>query len=354
MRTIAETISALPTPASPLLPAPLYTGSKGNGIGLAVASMRNHTTDEGYQIFHGLCLAGYRLCGRGFKPSPGTPSAGNLDETDVKKILDQTDPGVVVVQDKREWNLGYHDFRDPNAKFHSVGELAKRPDVFTLTILKDAHQRPDYHRQSAEEMGVHSWITYYHPAVVKHLAPYVRQEHLVRTYHSINAALVPDYSPERKGCLLSGAVSGAYPLRTRLFRHAVQLPETTVLRHPGYHRDGCATPEYLKTLAQHKVAICTSSIYGYALRKLMEATACGCAVITDLPFDEILPEIDDNLIRILPTDTPETVREVLKSLYASYDPERQRHFADKARFYDFRIAGERLAADIERMRLDYV
>ena len=124
--------------------------------------------------------------------------------------------------------------------------------------------------------------------------------------------------------------------------------------HPGYHRQGCATPVFLKALSQYKVAICTTSIYGYALRKLCEATAAGCIVVTDLPVDEVLPVIDGNLIRLHPDTPTKEVAALLRRLYEGYDPERQRFFSEQAcEWYDYRAMGIRLAADIERLKNAY-
>lgn len=348
LRDLKQTISRLPTPGLPRLPAPAYTppAEVGSRVALAVASMQAHTSNEGWEVMQALEHAGYKLVGRGLP----------RDETNVVKVLTHLRPGVVVVMDKREWDLSPRDFRDPAAAFQHVEALRDTPDVFTLTILKDSHQRPEYHRDSADEIGCHAWLIYYHPDIVCHLAPYVRPEHLVRTYHSVDRNLVPPYTAEgRAGCLLSGAVSGVYPLRTRLFWEAGSLPEVTVLKHPGYHRQGSATPAFLQTLSRHKVAICTSSIYGYALRKLAEASACGCVVVTDLPTDEVMPEIDENCYRVSPDMTTQQMGALLRELYAAYDPEKQRHFAVRAlNFYDFRAVGLRLADDIETLRKGYV
>jgi hypothetical protein len=177
----------------------------------------------------------------------------------------------------------------------------------------------------------------------------------VRTYHTLDADIVPVYSAVgRQGCLLSGAVSGVYPLRWRLFREAGRLPRVTVLGHPGYHRRGCATPDFLRQLSRHKVAVCTASIYGYALRKIAEATACGCVVITDLPTDEVMPQIDGNLVRVHPETTTAEIAALLDYHYAHYTPERQQHYARLAMdYYDYRVEGKRLAAAIEEMRRAY-
>lgn len=328
------------------LAAPAYTGTSSSGIALAVESMKRHTSDEGHQIMVGLEHAGYKLAGRRLP----------IDEVNVQKIVEQHNPGIVVVMDKREWDLIPGDFRDRTAAFTHYGILKGREDIFKLTILKDAHQRPPYHMASAAEIGCHAWIVYYDPGRVCALAPYVRPQHVVRTWHSLDAALVPPYTPDgRKGCLLSGAVSSAYPLRQRLVQNARYLPETTYQPHPGYHMRGTATPGFLKQLAGYKVAICTASRYGYALRKLIEATACGCVVITDLPADEVLPGgIDENLVRVPSQASVPDVERVIRQAIASYDPERQRHFAELARVrFDYREIGSRLAADIEAMRRGY-
>jgi len=351
-RTIADIIrSTGPAEHLPELPAPDYarpkTEEKGR-IVLAVKSMQDHMTDEGWQICLGLQLSFYNLVGHGLHP--------NL--TDVPEILRRMNPGVVVVQDKREWDVRAGDFRDQRARFYGIECLKDRPEIFRLTVLKDAHQRPHYHRQSAEEIGCHGWIIYYHPQLVSHFAPYVRPKHLVRTYHSLDQRLVPPFNyKDRKGAILSGAVSRThYPLRCRLVNDTYKghLPQVTVLPHPGYHRQGCQTATYLQTLNYYKVAICTSSVYGYALRKIIEATACGCVVVTDLPADDVLPGIDANLVRIHPDTPSEELSDLLSYLYRSYNHEKQYLLSLAAkRYYNWQDVGARLAHDIEELRSNY-
>jgi hypothetical protein len=322
----------------------VYAGSSSKSIALAVESMRRHTADAGWQIMQGLELRGYTLCGHKL----------SVDTVNVREILDRTDPGIVVVQDKREWDPAPGNFREKAARFQHVSSLKYKSRLFTLTIVKDAHHRPNYHQESANEMGVNAWIIYYHPRIVRHVAPYIREEHVIRTYHSIRPEKVPPYSPDRKGCLLSGAVSSCYPLRRRLIRNIDQLPDTHYKKHPGYGMRGCLTPQYLKQLSEYKVAICTSSIFGYTLRKLMEATACGCIVVTDLPPDDPMPEIDGNLVRVPSSSSPQEIAKLLKQLYSNYDPEKQKHLADKAKsYYSMGAVGKRLANDIEHLRQRY-
>jgi hypothetical protein len=262
----------------------------------------------------------------------------------------------LVMQDKREWEglTGGPGFNHKE-RFINHTTLKDNHSVFKVTILKDAHQQPTYHMDAAHEIGCHAWIVYYHPGVVSHVAPYVRPRHLIRTYHTIDADKVPAFTQEgRDGCLLSGAVSSVYPLRQRLFSNHHAVYKTTLLRHPGYHRNGCVTNEYLKTLSKYKVAICTTSIYGYALRKIIEATACGCRVVTDLPIDDVLPHIDSNLIRIRPDASLRVINDMIREACMLYDPDRQQHMAEATKLhYDYRQEGTRLAQSIEHLRTTY-
>lgn len=344
MRTVNSTIQKLQKPFLEPLAKPIYKGNNASGIFLAVESMKNHMTDEGWQIAQACEHSGYILGGHNLP----------LNETHIPTIIEEVNPGVVVLQDKREWDVSSRDFREVEARFKDVQYLNKRKDLFKLTILKDSHQKPLYHRESAEEIDCHAWIIYYHPKIVKHLAPYVREEHLIRTYHSIDSERVPEFNENRNGVLLSGAVSGAYPLRRRLVRTQRVIRNLTYLKHPGYHRDRCHTPDFLKLLNQHKVSICTTSIYGYALRKIIESTACGCMVITDLPSDEVMPEIEENLFRVDPKISIPELNYMIEELEQLYDYDKQKQLAEAAKqYYDYRTQGIKLTQQIEKLRSTY-
>lgn len=337
--TVADVIAGLPRPPGDPLPAPPYRPIDGHRLGLCVESMRDHMTDEGWVLFKGLQLAGWKLMG-----APYGASELDLHSTNVRPAYAST----LLLQDKAEWDAGGRDFRDVSAKFIHVESL-RGARGFRLLVRKDAHQRPDYNRESAIEADVHGWVVYYHPSIVAHLAPYVRQDHLVRTYHSIEPTSVQPFNAQRDGAVLSGALSVAYPLRVRI----AGLGGITVLPHPGYHRDGCHTPAFLRTLSQFKVAICTASKYGYALRKMVEATACGCTVLTDLPDDEVLPGIDGNLVRIRPDADGKLIRGLIREMIANWNAERQEQLAHEALWYDWRAVGQRLSDDIEKLRGAY-
>lgn len=315
------------------------TNRETKNIALAVKSMAQHMTDEGWQIMQALHHAGYTLHGCNF----------DQNITDIRKII-TLKPTTLVIQDKREWEGLTATRRNFNKKehFENHQELQYQFDIFKITIIKDAHQNIDYNRQAAHEMGIHAWITYYKN--IERFVPFVN--HAIRTYHSINMDIIPIFNENRHGCLLSGALSSAYPLRQRLVKNVNHLNQTTFLKHPGYHRKGCDTPEYLRTLNKYKVAICTASIYDYALRKIIEATACGCVVITNLT--EKLPEIDENLVRVPSDITIEQLNDILESLYKNYDLDKQKSFSKKCAFYDFRRQGLKLAEDIEYLRRNYV
>lgn len=346
-RGIAETLPQLVSPDAPDLAAPPYAGETGRPrIFLAAENMRSHTADAGWQLTLALQEGGCTLCGHNLPP---------YDNTNVQYLLDRLSPGTVILQDKREWDGKTAGGCDRAYAYTRLDALREQEDVFKVTILKDAHQRPEYHRNSAEEIGAHAWVIYYHPRIVKRVAPYVREDHLIRTHHTVDSKHVPVHSSSgRNGIILSGAISQAYPLRRRILKSLSSLPDVTCLPHPGYRSKGCRTPEYLKTLSRFKVAICCSSIYGYSLRKIIEATACGCVVVTDLPTDDVLPEIDSNLVRIPSNVKIHELREALRYLMNNYDPERQRELAMKAiHYYDWRPMGHRLVKAIESLRLRY-
>lgn len=315
---------------------------------MAVSAMRNHTADAGWQLQIGLESAGYKLCGPGF----------DCDYQNTIEIVRRLQPSILIVQDKREW-MGLTAGQHRNARsmqFKNIHWLKERNDFFKMTVLKDAQQNPEFHADSANEMCAHGWITYYHPDIVKHVAPYVRKEHLVRTYHSVNANDVLEFSSDRKNrCIISGAISKAYPLRSALINPAIRLPKTDRKLHPGYHANGCCTPDFLKLLSTYKVAICTSSVYGYSLRKIIEAVCCGCIVITDLPECDQLPIINNELVRVESSfDAIKRIKELIPQLIADYDPERQQEIARRAiEFYDYRSTCKRLAIDIENLRREY-
>jgi hypothetical protein len=77
-------------------------------------------------------------------------------------------------------------------------------------------------------------------------------------------------------------------------------------------------------------------------------------VITDLPFDEVMPSIDANLIRVPAGISISDLSDVVSDAVSKYDSERQLKFsADCIEFYDYRSVTRRLAEDIEIMKRSY-
>lgn len=356
---------ALPKHIDPS-PTPLYNlslseklGCNGNGLGLAVKAMEHHMTDEGWQLMLALKSNEYQLAGH----------KCDIDSSNYSIILDRYlslrkhPPGVVICQDKREWRND-NGRNDPKSYFTNLNILKDTTSTFKLTIVKDSQHEPNFHRTSADEIGCHAWIIYYHPKIVTFLASYLRPKHLVRTYHSIDSSKVPEYKTQEKRrdkALLSGAISRYYPLRQRISdtiraaRYNTKLKRVDHLQHPGYANTKCFTPDFLKTLSQYKVSICTSSMYGYALRKIMESIACGCTVITDLPSDEELPVIDSALVRIRPDITMIEFQGVVDKCIYSYNEDKAKFYSDRCKqYYNYQASGYRLVNDIEQLRLNYV
>lgn len=355
MRSVRDVLAGLPRVYHDRLPTPTYSPRENTGdgarVGFCVPSMRNHMTDEGWQLFKALEKAGYDLAGFAY------PSAAT-DPTDVSQVLDAYGPCTVVLQDKREWigrtaGPGF----DRRETFVNVGILPHFPHIFRVGVLKDAHSDHPLHIDSAREAGFHAWIVYYHPDIVVAQAPFVRREHLVRTYHSVDPRSIAELVWGNRGAgVLSGARSSVYPLRSRLHLACMntQMRQLAVIPHPGYGRDRCHTPNYIDCLSRYRVAVCTSSRYGYALRKIIEATAAGCVVVTDLPTDEVLPEIDGNLVRVADDINPRELDDMIGDHAARWDTERQREYSRRAvQYYGYPAVGRRLADDIETLRREY-
>lgn len=348
-RTVADIVASLPEIAGDPLPRPAFERhpDRSRRLVLGVESMRRHMTDEGAQLQDGLAATGYELWGYGYPPG----------ETDVRKILARDDAGTVLIQDKREWDPRQSGCFVPQARFTGTQyfrESASASNTFRVTVHKDAHQHPGYNREWHDEFGIHAWVIYYHPDLMRRLSPWLRPDDLIRTYHSLDPAAVPAFgsAAEREIAILSGASSpNYYPLRHKIRRFVRRghFRQCTVQPHPGYNARGCQTPEYLRLLNRFRVSIATSSRLGYALRKIIESTACGCVVVTDLPMDDVLPGIDQNLVRVHPDIPLSDLSRLVLDLAANWSEERQRHFASVAcRQYDYRVLGQKLADDIER------
>lgn len=311
---------------------------------LGVESVRRHVTNEADQFQLGLREAGWTLCGRGL----------DVDCVDVPKLLRDFKPRAAILQDRREWDVRPSagktpgNWRNPADYFQGWECLEKRPDILRLSVLKDV-QNSEWYRQLGIFAGLDGWVHYYHPDSIAGKAPWVKRDQMVRTWHTVDAEAVPPFADQRAGCILSGyagrSCESIYPLRCELLRRVKELPETTALEHPGYGEVGCHSTNYLNILNRYKVAICTASIYDFSLRKITEAAACGCLVVTNLV--ERLPDVlEQNLLRVgcSVRDAADAVRLGL----LGWESVKQRVIAKSVkREYDWRVEGRRLSQAID-------
>lgn len=299
---------------------------------LANVDYRRHMTNEGDQFQEGLRSAGWTLAGAGYD-----------DLTDVPAILERYQPARVVVHDKRDWDPQSDIAFRKDIGFDRLSALECWPS-FKAVVVKDAASSIEYQRAFYDEVGADASIVYYHPDSVRRFATWMNGKPLVRTYHTLNPA---DYAGvaldgPRQGALVSGAVGKCYPLRQRVVRDARQLG-VAVFKHPGYGNKGSRVRDYLEQLANFKVHVATASAYGFALRKIIESVAMGCTVVTDLPAYDVLPEIDEVLIRVSPTVTTPELRDVIAQALRDWTLEDRMRWAARARaFYDYQAMGVRL------------
>lgn len=308
---------------------------------LANIDYRKHMTDEGNQLQEGLHSVGWVLCGRGY----------DGDETDVVRILNNHQPGIVFVQDKRDWDPSSVGAFRKDVGFQGVEclQTVKNPP-FRVTVLKDAATRRLYQRAFIEEeVNADAIVVYYDKEKVRELNPWIDRP-MIRTYHTIDGdyARALDLRGTRKRALVSGACSKeAYPMRV-MAKHWAKELGLDVLPHPKHCNRGTRTPRYLQTLSRYLVHVATASRYGFALRKIIESVAVGCTPVTDLPASDVLPEIDGALVRVQPPyDVPDVERAIEHAL-GTWDMGERLAYARKAQeYYDFRAMGERLDSAIE-------
>lgn len=311
-------------------------------IVLANRSYERHMTSEGLQLQNGLAYAGWKLTGPGYDGM-----------NDVRAILHEFKPDHVFVQDKRDWDPSSECPGATSAtKFKYLGVLGSRAHgkwhgKVSLVVKDAGPDGMDFHHEFCEVCNPDAVVIYYHPLSVLKYSYYLQSYKLVRTYHSVDLSDIPEFRPgaQRRDACGSGAVLGeVYPLRSRVSARPSEFG-LDWLRHPGYQNEkGPATPFYLRFLNNYKVSLATSSSYGFALRKIIEGVACGCAVITDLPQYDVLPEIDRALIRIKPTISDLELKLLIRETVENWDEGGRRLWADRAKaYYDYRAMGTRLS-----------
>lgn len=296
---------------------------------LANIDYQRHMTSEGDQFQEGLRSAGWTLCGRGYDGLQDVPA-----------ILARYQPKRVVVHDKRDWDPKSSICFRKDVGFQRLSAL-QSSTAYKAVVVKDAASSLPYQKAFFTEVAADAAIVYYHPRNAAMHGPWLTGRPMIRTYHSVDAddiATIPLDGP-RRPALVSGATSNAYPLRQRAVRDA-QMLGLDVLRHPGYGNLGARTSAYLRHLAGYKVHVATASMYGFALRKIIESVAVGCTVVTDLPAYDVLPEIDGALVRVKPTINPDELQRVIRDATAAWRLDERLAWAEKARaFYDYRAIG---------------
>ena len=299
-----------------------------------------HSTDEGLQLEDGLAHAGWALAGFG------------VDDgcVDVPTLIERHKPDVMMAQDVRDWHRKNRwGCFDPRYHFERYEVLDKR-SAFFVTPLKDAGSIPQVQRDFLAAVRPDALITYYHERAVNQASGgYAAEWRQIRTYHSVDADLVrsiPLDGERRRGIVTGATGVGVYPLRQRAFE-SIDALGLDGQGHPGYGNAGCDTPRYLRQIAGYKVHVATASRFHFALRKIIESVAVGCAPITNLPAWDVLPEIDEALVRVPDSISTSDLRSVIDEAERAWDLDRARHFAARAcDFYDYRAAGLRLDAAI--------
>jgi hypothetical protein len=294
---------------------------------------RKHMTTEGDQFQTGLQAAGYTVAGKGFDGL-----------VDVPTILGRYQPDRIVVHDPRDWDpISPIAFRK-DLGFERIAAL-RDAAAFKAVVVKDAASSLAYQSGFYRTIRADAAITYYHQTSIGRNAEWLKAVPQIRTYHSIDADQIAGirFTGDRRAAVVSGALSTAYPLRQRTVRDAAVLG-VDVIPHPGYGNRGARTPDYCRTLAGYKVSIATASMYGFALRKIIEAVAVGCTVITDLPAYDVLPEIDGAVIRVPATIDPAELARVITTAVATWSLEERAYWMTRAlAWYDARAIGRRLS-----------
>ena len=305
---------------------------------------RQHVTDEGEQMQAGFVAAGWEIAGHGY--GDGCKHVGRL--------LDRHRPDIVFVQDKRDWSPDSPGCYDPAVEFEGIEELAKHKNLFVITMVKDAGSATEYQREFCESIEADAILHHYHEKAILPLSPWLDQFKLVRTYHTLDADLctrIPLEGRHRR-CIVTGAVSTVYPLRRIAFRSAEAWGIDT-MQHPGYNNRGCHVADYLATLSCYRVHIATASKFGFALRKIIESVAMGATALTNLPRFDVLPEIDEALVRLDPEATVNEIASTITLTNVQWDFERAKKFAVLAReWYDYRAVYKRVSDQLIKLALE--
>ena len=305
---------------------------------LSVRSYSKFMSSEDWQFAEGLRLAGW--------------FTAYADEGSVPELLDHYQPDTVLLADPRDFRLDSAGCFDRSAEFRDYDAL-RDCGATVLTVLKDAGSVPRLQLEVIERVQPHAFVTWYHEQSIRPLCKWLAPDfQLIRTYHTVDAddvrAIRPEVGERQRGCV-TGARRALYPVRELAYENAAALG-LNVMRHPGYRATGSHTSAYLRYLAGFKVSVATASVFGFALRKIIESVAVGCAVVSTLPVHDMpLPAIDDTPWMRLPNDCGvDTLRSAVDMAECGWTP--QEAAVNSSRViacYDYRYMGQKLTHDID-------
>lgn len=295
-------------------------------IVLANSDYKNHMTSEGNELQEGLKANDWKLCGFGYDGI-----------THVGKILRDYEPQYIFVQDCRDWREDSGGCFDNRVSYTNWDLLHDYPGK-KITVLKDAGSVKDYQLDFFDDINADMIVHYYHDRALKDLG-WDLECKTARIYHSIDKTKIPIVR-KTKNAIISGALGAEiYPHRTFMTERATEYGLDT-LPHPGYHNHKCYTDDYIQTLAQYKVSVSTCSVWNFSLRKIIEAVACGCVCITNLPEWDILPGIDSCLVRFNNKMKWSEIKDLIRHEVEHYDSEKAWCYQKIAmNIYDYRVQG---------------
>ena len=316
-------------------------------VQFGVKAFENYASDTAFLIQRGLEHAGFPCYGKGFP--------GDRDCTNMRVVCEREDPDLVFCE---EWNTWNPDMPQPPSKdvgFVGYDWLGEQESIFRVTKHADPWGHPEKHAEWQQRFNPDVVVVRYEIDRCLKIAPYLDCHKLVRIHHSVTREYCPEVTAEGRDrvCLLSGSAgSRAYPLRHRIWREVQELPRWddvfTIRPHHRWSRTGgSAVPAYMRELARHRVMFVGTSQWHVSFKKHYEGTAAGCIVVTNLPTSDVVPVVEENLVRVPDDIVAEDLAVLCRGLAREWDEEKQRDLAMRVvDRYDYREEAWRLFDDV--------